>query len=189
MRFQQEFTVAAAPDRVWALFGDAPAIARCLPGATLDGQQADGSYSGTIQVKLGPMSASFEGSATVERSDADRRGRISGTGLDRSGGSRGRVDMAFSVTDDEGGATVSIDAEITLSGTAAQFGRPGLIEEMARRMIREFSGCLERRLAVHPDQVATVEAGEIKGIRLLLASLWGAFTGFVRRLLGRDGAR
>lgn len=181
MRFEHEFAVAAPAERVWEIFGDVPAIARCLPGATLVGQESDGSYRGTVQVGLGPMTASFEGTATVDADDSEQRGRISGSGFDRSGGSRGRVEMDYAVSPGEGGAVVSIAADIVLSGTAAQFGRPGLIEELARRMIGEFSSCLERLIAAAPEEAGDVQAGDIKGLRLFLASAWSAF----RRMIGR----
>ena len=65
MKIEHEFTVARPPDQVWAFFQDIPSVAQCLPGADLLGQSEDGSYDGKLAVKLGPMSASFEGKATV----------------------------------------------------------------------------------------------------------------------------
>ena len=184
MKLQEQFTVERDPDAVWALFADVPQLARCLPGAELTEEKPDGSYVGTISAKLGPMTATFEGEAVVVSDPANRTGTVTGKGVDRSGGSMGQVKMSFTVADGDvaGTSTVAIDADIILSGTAAQFGRTGLIQEMSRRLIADFAACLEAKIAAEtPEEADAVEAATVGGLRLLLSSLWGSF---LRRLRG-----
>lgn len=48
----------------------------------------------------------------------------------RPGGSRGSVKVDYSLVASDGGATVAVDADTSLSGAITQFGRTGLVEEM-----------------------------------------------------------
>lgn len=182
MKISQEFTVARPPDVVWELFQDVPSVAKCLPGAELTGQDDEGSYEGKLSAKLGPMTAAFEGKASVVPDPSTRSATIQGKGVDKKGGSRGQVKVDYSVTSDGGGSKISVDADVMLSGPAAQFGRVGLINEMSKRLIDEFVSCLEAKLAAGTEEEAeTIEAGEVRGLTLFLSSLWA----WLKRLFGR----
>jgi len=182
MRIAKEFTVSAAPTQVWAYFRDIPSVVPCLPGAELTASSGD-SHTGRVTVKLGPMVATFIGEATVTPDDQERSGHIVAKGVDRQGGSQGRLTLDYRVSAVEGGALVGIDANVTLSGAAAQFGRPGLINEIATRLINEFVACLEARLQASDRQAASaIQAGEMKGFRLIFGSMWSAVLAFFKRL-------
>lgn len=181
MKIAQEFVVARQPADVWTFFQDVPAVAQCLPGAELTDENEDGSYAGNLSVKLGPMSAAFEGTATITPDESNRTATIEGKGVDKKGGSRGQVKVTYSIADDPGGSKVNVDADVTLSGPAAQFGRTGLINEMSKRLIGDFVTCLEGKLAATTDEEAdTIRAGEVRGISLFFSSLWA----WIKRLFG-----
>ncbi|HXV71781.1 MAG TPA: SRPBCC family protein [Acidimicrobiia bacterium] len=181
MKIAQEFVVARPPADVWTFFQDVPAVAQCLPGAELTDENEDGSYAGNLSVKLGPMSAAFEGTATITPDESNRTATIEGKGVDKKGGSRGQVKVTYSIADDPGGSKVNVDADVTLSGPAAQFGRTGLINEMSKRLIGDFVTCLEGKLAATTDEEAdTIRAGEVRGISLFFSSLWA----WIKRLFG-----
>jgi hypothetical protein len=77
---------------------------------------------------------------------------------------------------------VGVDADVTLSGPVAQFGRTGLVNEMSKRLIGEFVQCLEGKLAAESAAEASkVTAGEVRGISLFFASLWS----WIKRLFGQ----
>lgn len=182
MKISQEFEVARTPDVVWGFFQDIPSVAQCLPGAELLDGGEGGSYEGVLSVRLGPMTARFEGSATVVPDGQAMAATIEGKGVDRAGGSRGQVKLTYGIDGSDRGSKVTVDADLTLSGPAAQFGRTGLINEMSKRLIAEFVECLEAKLRAGTDEEASaVSAAEVRGITLFLASLWswlkGLFTG------------
>jgi uncharacterized protein len=182
MKISQEFVVARSPEVVWELFQDVPAVAQCLPGAELEGQNDDGSYRGKLSVKLGPMAASFEGTAQVAPDPESLSATIDGKGVDKRGGSRGQVKVVYSISPEGSGSRVIVDAEVTLSGPAAQFGRTGLINEMSKRLIGDFVDCLEAKLGADtPEEAAAIKSSEVRGISLFLASLWA----WLKKLLGR----
>jgi carbon monoxide dehydrogenase subunit G len=183
MKIEETITVGRPVEAVWALFQDVSELARCLPGAELTEDKGGGVYAGKVGAKLGPMTATFEGECTVTTDEATRTGEVKGRGSDRAGGSVGQVDMKYSITPAEGGgSTVVVDADVVLSGAAAQFGRTGLIKEMSRRLIDEFVHCVEAKLAAEtPAEAAAVRAAEVKGFRLFLASLWSWLKGVFKR--------
>jgi carbon monoxide dehydrogenase subunit G len=187
VKITQEFTVDRPVDAVWDFFGHVPEVARCLPGAELTEDLGDGVYAGKLEAKLGPMAVSFDGKATVTRDEEARSGHIDGSGADRRGGSRGRVKVDYSLVEAEAGTTVTVDADVTLSGPAAQFGRVGLIKEMSSRLIGDFVTCLESKLdAETAEEAEAIQAGEVQGGSLFFGSLWAQVKAFFRRLFGRS---
>ncbi|MGC2239359.1 MAG: SRPBCC family protein [Acidimicrobiia bacterium] len=182
MNIEQEFVVERPPAVVWELFQDIPSVAQCLPGAELQGQSDDGSYDGKLSVKLGPMEAAFEGKATVSPDPDTKSAVIEGKGVDKRGGSRGQVRVNYTIVPEGSGAKVSVNADVTLSGPAAQFGRTGLINEMSKRLIGEFVDCLEAKLgASNQAEAGAIQAGEVRGISLFFASLWSWLKGLFGR--------
>jgi len=117
MDITDQFSVTRPVESVWALFQNVPELARCLPGAELTSDNGDGTYDGRVSVKLGPISASFDGTATVEFDHESFTSNIKGRGVDRSGGSQGSVNVDVRLVEIEGGNTdVTIDASVTLAG-------------------------------------------------------------------------
>ncbi len=185
MQLTNTFEVKRSVDAVWDAFADVPAVAQCLPGAELTADKGGGAYEGSVQMKLGPMTAKFEGEANVSRNDAGKIGHIEGKGVDRSGGSRGQVKVDYTVTASEGGSTVTVNADISLSGAIAQFGRSGLVEEITKRLIDEFVECLEAKMAAETvEEAAAIEAGDVKGFSLFLTGLMSWIGKFFKRLFG-----
>lgn len=184
MKIEHEFTVDRPVSHVWDFFQDVPSVADCLPGAELKEDKGDNVYAGAVSVKLGPMTATFEGEATITPDEAAHSATISGKGVDKRGGSRGQVDVQYALSEAEGGGTkVGIDADVSLSGPAAQFGRTGLINEISKRLIGEFVGCLEGKLSATSSEAAgQVRAQDVNGIALFFSSLWA----WIKRIIGRS---
>jgi carbon monoxide dehydrogenase subunit G len=178
------FEVSQPMESVWELFQDVPELARCLPGAELTSDNGDGTYNGRVSVKLGPISASFDGTATVQFDHETYTSNIKGRGVDRSGGSQGRVEVDVRLVDIDGAHTdVTIIAKVTLAGPIAQFGRTGLVNEVSRRLIDDFSACLHAKLdAESPEAASAIEASDLRGLSLFLSSTWGAFVKWLRGL-------
>lgn len=182
----QEFEVGQNPGKVFEFFQNVPEVAKCLPGAELTEDKGDGVYAGKVSVKLGPMTAGFEGEAKVASNPEDLTGRIEGKGADKQGGSRGQVKVNYAIADSETGSKVTVEATITISGAAAQFGRTGLVNQMSQRLISEFVECLEAKLgAESATEAEQVEAGKVKGASLLFSSLGSSIAGGVKKLFRR----
>jgi uncharacterized protein len=176
MKIENEFTVSRPIATVWSFFQDVPSVAQCLPGAEMTGDNGDGSYTGRVAVKLGPMAANFEGDAVVTPDHESMSGLIDCKGADRRGGSRGQAKVVYGLHSEDPQTTrVRIEADVTLSGAAAQFGRTGLINEMSNRLIGDFVECLEGKLSASTaEEAAEVRAADVNGFLLFIQSVIAA---------------
>lgn len=147
MKIVQSLTVASSPDVVWAFFQDIPAVADCLPGAELIEARDAGLQRGKVAVQLGPFAATFEGEAKITVDPAIRSGHVEGRGVDKKGGSHSRMVLDYKLNDLQGSTRVDINVDLTLSGPIAQFGRTGLVTEVANVLIGDFARNLEARLS------------------------------------------
>jgi carbon monoxide dehydrogenase subunit G len=149
MKLEQSFEVAAPLERVWEAMIDVERVAPCLPGASVTGRNADGSFTGEFKVKIGPTSAAYSGTLSVEHIDGDvHTATIESAGTDRRGQGGARATIVTSMVDAGGGRTaVSVDTEYQITGRLARFGRGGMIEEISKRLLGEFSTNLQAMVA------------------------------------------
>ena len=179
-RFEEAFVIRQPPAAVWTAFADIPAVAACLPGTTVDEHDAE-AVKGKMSVKLGPIWASFAGSAVIERDEAALVGVIRGAGRDRGTGSRTKGEVTYRLApEDDGRQTrVLLAVEYSLQGALAQFARSGIARDLARRLVADFAANLNGRLAGEPpDQASSAPLNIGRLMRLWLADR-------VRRLLNR----
>lgn len=167
--FAQSFNVAHPPEAVFALFGDVEAVAACLPGAVLTGRPEPETVEGALQVRIGPIAARFRGRARITRDERTSSGRILGAGSDAGGRSATQGEIRYRVGPGEtpGSARVDLEVGYTLKGPLAQFGRPGLVRDLAERLGATFAANLEARLSGAP---APTSPG-LNPLRLLFAAL------------------
>ncbi|UFS75617.1 2Fe-2S iron-sulfur cluster-binding protein [Tardiphaga sp. 37S4] len=186
---EQQFTVAHAPAKVFALFDDIAAVASCLPGATLVGTPRPERVEGAIRVKIGPISANFNGAARVERNEADLAGRILGIGSDQRSRSTTQGEIRYRLVPQDDGAATRVELSIgySLTGMLAQVGRSGLVRDLAARLVAEFAGNLDRRLSGDVTSAPSA-AADLNGVSLILGLLRERATNVVRRLTGRGGS-
>jgi carbon-monoxide dehydrogenase small subunit len=185
---EQQFTVAHAPAKVFALFDDIAAVASCLPGATLVGAPRPERVEGAIRVKIGPISANFNGAARVERNEADLAGRILGIGSDQRSRSTTQGEIRYRLLPQDDGVATRVELSIgySLTGMLAQVGRSGLVRDLAARLVAEFAGNLDRRLSGDVTSAPSA-AADLNGVSLILGLLRERATNVVRRLTGRGG--
>jgi carbon-monoxide dehydrogenase small subunit len=172
-RITDGFTADRPPDAVWALFGDVPSVASCLPGAVLDSSDG-GTLQGRMQVKIGPIGASFTGTATHERDDARRIGVLGGSGGDQRSNSRAKGRVTYRLVPEAGGTRtrVELTLDFLLQGVLAQFSRSGLVKDLVGRMVRDFAANLAALLAGSGATAPTSQPAPLKAGGLVWAILW-----------------
>jgi len=146
------FDVDQPPELVWRFFQDVPRVVMCMPGLEYGGARAGEAgeeiHRGKVRIKLGPVSAAFEGEATiVDVDEAARSARIDGKGIDKRGGSRASASVIYRIWDQDGASRVRLDAEIKLSGALAQMGRTGIVQDVATQITQQFAESLRATLA------------------------------------------
>src|SRR5947209_7159362 len=158
MKIEKSFEVNRPREAVWVAFEDVHLVAACLQGASIDEDFGDGSYRGKFTLKLGPMAASFGGDVAIARKREEWTAIVSGKGADRRSGSRANGSMTYRLSGGEGGAPTRVDvvSEINLAGALAQFGKAGVIQEVAARLTNQFVHNFEAKLqAAAPIGVGT----------------------------------
>lgn len=166
MKLHNAFTVNVPPERAWEVLTDIPAIAPCLPGAQLTGQDGD-VYSGKIKVKVGPVKSEFSGTADFVVQDAEARHvEISAKGRDSRGAGNASASITADMEPDGDGTRVVIDTDLKISGKVAQFGK-GTMVEVSEKLIGQFVECVEQTLLgeqVVEDVAAASAAGAGDGV-------------------------
>jgi carbon monoxide dehydrogenase subunit G len=198
MKLHQEFTIAHPLDEVWRFFHDVPRVAGCLPGAEYVGSREDGRHLGKVSAKVGPFQASFEGEAAVHYDEEKKSVALEGKGVDRKGASRGKMSMNCLLLPSDDLTSVVVDSDIQLSGTIAQFGRTGLISEVANALVANFVRNAEAELgaahsstpgadaAVETSAANTIAGNSIGGFALLGLLIKGLFKSLFRRSDGKS---
>jgi carbon monoxide dehydrogenase subunit G len=146
--FTQECVVPAARERLWDLLMDVPTVSRCVPGVGTVEAVGDNAYRGGIEVKVGPVRLSLQGTITVEEQDRtgwSARMRAEATDRRLGGGIRARLHLTLQPA--EAGTHVRIDTDLTVLGKIGEFGQP-IIRSKADTLLAEFARNLGAALAV-----------------------------------------
>ncbi len=158
MRLTNQFTVAARLEQTWSALLDVPRVARALPGARLEPGNGDGSWRGTMKVKLGPVTTEYEGSARLQDVDDDERVAsfyVQGREARGQGTAAATITNRLSAAGDA--TRVAVETDLQVTGRQAQLGR-GLMQEVAGAVLAEFSARLERELAGRPEAAEAAAA-------------------------------
>ncbi|HYE85689.1 MAG TPA: 2Fe-2S iron-sulfur cluster-binding protein [Vicinamibacterales bacterium] len=181
--FEQSFIVNHPIDEVWRFFADVPAVASCLPGASVEGDTTGHTVRGKMRVKVGPISPEFHGIAGIERNDADYSGTIRGSGQDANSSSATRGTVSYRLSNAGTGATkVDLSVGYRLTGPLAQFSRSDLMKDIAGRLVAAFARNVEARLS-SPD-AALRPAAELGAVSLFFSVVADRIRARLRRLFG-----
>ncbi len=146
MQLENKFTIEAPIENAWEALNTPEMIAPCFPGATLTEYEGD-SFTGTVKVKLGPISLTYKGKGTyVTRDESAHKVVIEATGRDSRGNGTASATVTGSMTADGPDKTaVTMLTDMTITGRPAQFGR-GVISDVADKIIGQFSACVAEKL-------------------------------------------
>jgi carbon monoxide dehydrogenase subunit G len=140
------FEVPVGLDDVWAALLDVERIAPCLPGASIEEDRGDGEYGGSMRIKLGPVTSTFKGTLRVAEADATaRRAVIQASARDTRGQGAAAATITSTLAPATGGTRVSVQTDMKLAGTAAQFGR-GVVNDVSEKLLAEFASRLAAEL-------------------------------------------
>jgi Uncharacterized conserved protein len=147
MDLTNSFTVPADIETAWNTLLDVEAIAPCMPGAKLTGVDGD-DFTGTVKVKLGPVSLTYGGEAMFLEKDAENHvAIIEGTGKETRGSGTAKAVVTTALIAESPEVTrVDVTTNLTITGKAAQFGR-GVMQDVAGRLVDQFASNLEGVIA------------------------------------------
>ena len=144
MKLVNEFTVAAPIEETWTTLLDVERVASCLPGASIEPVGEDGSYRGRMRVKVGPVSMAYGGTVRLAEVDTDSHvAAFEARAKETRGTGTAAATIRNILTETADGTRVQVETDLDVTGRPAQFGR-GLMEEVASKMLGQFSGRLEK---------------------------------------------
>ncbi|MDH1299827.1 MULTISPECIES: 2Fe-2S iron-sulfur cluster-binding protein [Achromobacter] len=177
------FKVPFPAAEVWAFMVDLPALASCLPGASIEEHEGD-RVKGKIAIKFGPMSAAFNGAARLERDDAAMQAVFRGAGQDSLSQSRANGDITYRVEALSPTETqVHVNLLYSLQGPLAQFSRSGLVQDFVRRMIADFGNNVTARLRRPAAAGEAPVQASFNPTAMFFSVLWAR----IKRWFGRGG--
>src|SRR5690554_6561673 len=176
MELEHTFTVAVPVETAWEVLLDLERIVPCMPGATLTSVSGD-EFTGTVAVKLGPVTMTFAGQGRfVERDPQARRVVVEASGKDKRGGGSARATIRAVLRGENGSTLVDVHSDLVVTGRAAQFGR-GMIADVSNRLLGQFTECLAAQLAGSQPAAgagATAGAGAATGATAPAGAAGGA---------------
>ena len=201
MLIENEFTVEAPTEFLWDYLLDVEKIAPCMPGAELTEVVDDRNWKGKLNAKFGPVALAFAGTVTMqERDDQAHRVVLHAKGMEQKGkGAANATVTSWLEPPVDGNVTVKMQADITLTGAAAQLSR-GLLPEISKKLTQQFADCLQESMAAAEkaeEAAATgasaaapeaaprpVAAKPVGGVRLGISAIWSIIVNFFRKLFG-----
>lgn len=203
MKIQNEFTISLPPAQAWRVLNDVPRVAKCVPGATLLEQADDGAYVGTVALRLGPIALSFKGKFAYKEIDQTTyRVKAEANGSEQKARGTARALVEFVLAEHAGGTKVSVETDVQLAGSIAQYARGGtLIESTAQVLMDQFAANLQAEInasspaeeggaevAPAPDPAAetkpVTQAPAISAFALISQGLRLAMRRWIRRVFG-----
>ena len=188
MHFEGDFFVPGTPAEVMLRFAEVERVVRCMPGTTIDGLDADGSYHGTMIVSFGPKRITFKGSVRCDFDMQACKGTLTGRGAANLRSACIEITTEFSTNEAPGYlpqrpmSLVKLNSDAELQGVLADFAQTGgvavakvIMQEFARRMAEEFAAPVQD--ARVPANVEPVRAHWLiwNVVRDLPSSLWRKF--------------
>jgi uncharacterized protein len=159
VQLEHHLSVPAPIDVVWPALLDPERVAPCVPGATLTGVDGD-SFTGTVKVKVGPITLLYKGTGTfTEHDEQARRAVLKAAAKDTRGNGTLNATVTLTLTDEADHTTGIVATDLSVTGKPAQFGR-GMIADVGGKIIEQFSACLSEKLAVAVTEPESESAGE-----------------------------
>lgn len=211
IEIRETFRVSAPIDQVWNFMKSPENLAGCMPGASLARIIDDRSFVGTVKLKVGAITASYDGTMTfIKLDDSARELTLLAEAKEKGGGTVSGTISANLLALPDGSTEVRCESSTDLTGRIVQVGR-GMIEGVSKQVIQKFvtnvKSSLESVPAAAPagedasagvatpapgaapsEPVARPPIAKEESINVLAVVwnvIWAAIRGFFRRLFGR----
>jgi len=175
------------PDMIWKCMIDPSFMVKSVPGAELTEQLDERNFKGKINIKIGPVTAKFNGEAEFTKlEEADYELTMEGKGLDTSG--KGGANMTMNIklsTLEEGGTEMQSSMSLSITGRLAQFGARMIVavnNKMFDQWATSFTELLNEQTSSkdseensnnQPDNGNVAEPTPVKALPLAWAAIKG----------------
>jgi carbon monoxide dehydrogenase subunit G len=202
MQMTGEQRIAASRQAVWEALNDPDVLRRCIPGCQSLEKEGDERLRATVEIKIGPIGARFNGAVSLSDLDPPNGYTITGEGQAGTVGSA-KGGAKVRLAEDKGATLLSYTVDAQVGGRLAQLGGP-IIDATAKQLAGKFfeqfgqivgapapvaPSAATRKSAAAPTAAPT-PAGSARGLPVawILALVVAALTGYlVGHAHGPDG--
>lgn len=158
-----EYDIAAPRQVVWAALNDPEVLKQCIPGCETLEVKSPTEFAARVRLKIGPISATFNGAVTLEDIKAPESYAIAGQGQGGAAGfAKGRAAVVLTELGPEV-TKLAYTAHADVGGKLATLGAR-LIQATSKKLADEFFGKFVTTVAGPPaDAAAATAAPEKKG--------------------------
>ena len=135
MKLVGNWSLAAPPDRAYALLQDPAVLARSMPGCEGLDRIGENEYAMRMKMTLASLAGRFEGKVRIADPDPPLSFRLVVEGTGKIGFMKGDGVLRFA--HDGAGSTVHYEGDVQVGGTIANVGQR-LVETTAKMMIKRF---------------------------------------------------
>ena len=145
MKIEQESKVSASRERIWSLLEDVPRAAALIPGVSDVVETGPNTFSGKMQMRVGPMKITLDGELTTTQNPEDFKWRIEGNAKALAGGGLRVIVDAAVAEGDADSSTLTVATDIQFMGKLGTMGQP-FIRSKANSQMKDFIKNLEKEL-------------------------------------------
>jgi hypothetical protein len=182
MKITGEQAIPATRERVWHALNDPDVLRQSIPGCKSLERMGDHAFKATIETKIGPVKATFDGDVHLSELDPPNGYTLSGRGsAGGMGAAKGSAKVRLAANGR--GTTLTYDVDADVTGKFAQLGSrliQGTANMLAGQFFMRFNEVVSSPDLVRPSQAAKA------GIRwwiwaLVAAAVAGAASYFLVR--------
>ncbi len=146
MKLEQQSSIGASREAIWAVLEDIPRAAQMIPGVKDVAEVGENTYSGIMQVGIGPMKMNLQGELTASPDPENYEWRLEGHAQDRRLGGGIRVIVEAKLGESEAGKSdLSVSTDIQFMGRLGTLGQP-LIRSRANDQMKQFTKNLAKEV-------------------------------------------
>ena len=201
IEIRETFQVAAPIEQVWSFMKSPENLAGCMPGASITQLIDERSFIGTVKLRVGAITASYDGTMSfIKLDESTREMTLLAEAKEKGGGTVSGTISASLVAQPDGSTEVRCESSTDLTGRIVQVGR-GMIEGVSKQIIQKFvanvKGMLETASAaapvtadssgtpVSPPPPPPVKEDSINVLAVVFKVLMDRLRAFFRRVFGR----
>ena len=189
VKAEKQLKLNQNPDMVWKMMIDPSFMVKSVPGAELTELLDDRNFNGKISLKIGPVTAKFNGEAKFTKLvEEDYELTLEGKGLDTSGKGGANMTMNIKLAPiDDGGTEMKSSMSLSITGRLAQFGARMIVavnNKMFDQWAKSFTDLLNEQLPTNYSNEKSssqqtdskpVESTPVKAFPLAWAAIKGLF--------------
>jgi uncharacterized protein len=156
MKITGEQTIPAAQDRVWHALNDPDVLRQAIPGCISLERMGEHAFKATVETKIGPIKATFDGDVHLSELNPPHGYTLSGRGsAGGMGSAKGSARVRLAPNGHGTVLTYDVDADVT--GKFAQLGSrliQGTANMLAGQFFTRFNEVVSSPDLVRPSQAA-----------------------------------